>query len=294
MKLEGYLSEQRERVNEALDQLLPGEEEYPQTIHRAMRHSVFAGGKRVRPLLCISSAETVGESVPEIVTTACAIEFVHTYSLIHDDLPALDNDSYRRGKPTCHKLFGEATAILAGDALLTLAFRTLSEINNIAPAQKILMVQEISKASGTVHGMIGGQLVDIETAGRPFEEKQLHYIHHSKTAALIRSSVRLGAIYAEATPDEYTALSQYGENIGLAFQIIDDVLDVVSTSGTLGKTAGKDVAQHKATFPALYGIEESRNRAIEHFKRACEPLNIFGERAFRLRQIADRIINRTA
>ena len=259
-----------------------------------MRHSVFAGGKRIRPLLCIASAETVAGTVSGIESAACAVELIHTYSLIHDDLPALDNDDYRRGKPTCHKAFGEATAILAGDALLTLAFQVLSEMNGIGPERKVHITQELSWAAGTVGGMIGGQVADLEAEGKTVEEEQLHYIHRSKTGALIRSSVRLGAIYAGASEDEYEALSRYGEQIGVAFQIVDDVLDVVSTSQTLGKTVGKDAAQQKATFPALYGVDESRRRAMEHFALACGALDSFGERALRLRQIADKIVNRTA
>ena len=294
MTLDEYLSERRDWVNETLDRLLPDKSEYPQTIHRAMRHSVFAGGKRIRPLLSIASAETVGGVASGIEFAACAVELIHTYSLIHDDLPALDNDDYRRGKPTCHKAFGEATAILAGDALLTLAFQVLSEMNGTGPERKVRITQELSRAAGTVAGMIGGQVADLEAEGKPVEEEQLHYIHRSKTGALIRSSVRLGAIYAGAPKDEDEALSRYGEQIGLAFQIVDDVLDVVSTSKTLGKTVGKDVAQLKATFPALYGVDESRKRAMEHFTLACEALDSFGDRALRLRQIADKIVNRTA
>ena len=294
MTLDEYLSERRERVNRTLDRLLPDETDYPQTIHRAMRHSVFAGGKRIRPLLSIASAETVGGTVSGIESAACAVELVHTYSLIHDDLPALDDDDYRRGKPTCHKAFGEATAILAGDALLTLAFQVLSEMNGIGPDRKAHIAQELSRAVGTVGGMIGGQVADLEAEGKPVEEEQLHYIHHSKTGALIRGSVRLGAIYAGAPKDEYEALSRYGEHIGLAFQIVDDILDVVSTSKTLGKTVGKDAAQQKATFPALYGVDESRRRAMKHFTLACDALDPFGERSLRLRQIADKIVNRTA
>ena len=294
MTLEEYLSQRGESVNRTLDRLLPDENEYPQTIHRAMRHSVFAGGKRIRPLLSIASAETVGGTVSEIESAACAIELIHTYSLIHDDLPALDNDDYRRGQPTCHKTFGEATAILAGDALLTLAFQVLSEMNDIPPERKVRITQELSRAAGTVGGMIGGQVADLEAEGKPVEEEQLHYIHRAKTGALIRSSVRLGAMYAGASKDDYQALSRYGEQIGLAFQIVDDVLDVVSTSQTLGKTVGKDAAQQKATFPALYGVDESRKRAMQRFTLACEALDSFGDRALRLRQIADKIVNRRA
>ncbi len=294
MTLDQYLSERRESVNRTLDRLLPDEKEYPQTIHRAMRHSVFAGGKRIRPLLSMASAEAVGGTVAGIESAACAVELIHTYSLIHDDLPALDNDDYRRGQPTCHKVFGEATAILAGDALLTLAFQVLSEMNDIGPERRVRLTQELSRAAGTVGGMIGGQVADLEAEGKPVEEEQLHYIHRSKTAALIRGSVRLGAIYAGASKDDYQALSRYGEQIGLAFQIVDDVLDVVSTSRTLGKTVGKDAAQQKATFPALYGVDESRKCAMKYFTLACDALDSFGDRALRLRQIAYKIVNRTA
>ena len=294
MTLDQYASQQREAINRALDRLLPDENEYPQTIHRAMRHSVFAGGKRIRPLLSMASAEAIGGTVPGIASAACAVELIHTYSLIHDDLPALDNDDYRRGQPTCHKAFGEATAILAGDALLTLAFQVISEMNGVPPERKVRITQELSRAAGTLAGMIGGQVADLEAEGKPVEEEQLHYIHHSKTGSLIRGSVRLGAIYAGAPKDEYEALSRYGERIGLAFQIVDDILDVVSTSNTLGKTVGKDAAQQKATFPALYGVDESRKRAMKYFTLACDALDPFGERAIRLRQIADEIVNRRA
>ena len=294
MTLEEYLSQRRESLNQTLDRLLPDENEYPQTIHRAMRHSVFAGGKRIRPLLSMASAEAVGGTVSGIESAACAVELIHTYSLIHDDLPALDNDDYRRGKPTCHKTFGEATAILAGDALLTLAFQVLSEMNAIPPERKVRITNELSRAAGTVGGMISGQVADLEAEGKPVEEEQLHYIHRAKTGALIRGSVRLGAIYAGAPKDEYEALSRYGERIGLAFQIVDDILDVVSTSNTLGKTVGKDAAQQKATFPALYGVDESRKRAMKYFILACDALDSLGERALRLRQIADKIVNRRA
>ena len=272
MTLDEYLSRHRESANATLDRLLPDESEYPQTIHRAMRYSVFAGGKRIRPLLCIASAETVGGMVSGIESAACAVELIHTYSLIHDDLPALDDDDYRRGKPTCHKAFGEATAILAGDALLTLAFQVVSEMNDVGPERKVRITGELARAVGTLAGMIGGQVADLEAEGKPVEEEQLDYIHRSKTGSLIRGSVRMGAIYAGAPEDECEALSRYGEQIGLAFQIVDDVLDVVSTSKTLGKTVGKDAAQQKATFPALYGVEESRRRAMEHFTLACDAL----------------------
>jgi geranylgeranyl diphosphate synthase type II len=259
-----------------------------------MRYSLFAGGKRIRPILCLAAAETVSDATGGIETPAAALEMIHTYSLIHDDLPALDNDDQRRGKPTCHKVFGEALAILAGDALLTRAFQIVSEMDGLDAGRQVRILRELSQASGTVNGMIGGQVADLEAEGRPVVEENLHYIHRSKTAALIRASVRVGGILGGASEAQLAALSRYGEQIGLAFQIVDDVLDVVASTADLGKTAGKDVQQHKATFPALYGVERSRAMAREHEQQAIEALGVFGERAGRLRELAELIIERSA
>jgi geranylgeranyl diphosphate synthase type II len=292
--LEEYLAGRRGLVDAALEQALPSERTYPETIHRAMRYSVFAGGKRIRPILCMASAETVADDILGVERPACALELVHTYSLIHDDLPALDNDDYRRGRLTCHKAFGEAMAILAGDALLTLAFRVLSELSDVPSERRVSMLEELSTAAGTLDGMIGGQVADLEAQGKTVKASHLKYIHRAKTAALIRASVRLGAVYAGATRGQFAALSRYGEHIGLAFQIVDDILDVVSTTEALGKTAGKDAAQEKATYPALFGLEASRHKADQHLRDALDALQPFGGRAVRLREIGERILTRDA
>ncbi len=297
MTLDEYLAERGRRVDEALERLTPAAEQYPETIHRAMRYSLFAGGKRIRPVLCIAAGEAVSavqaEALGGIEDCAATLELIHTYSLIHDDLPALDNDDYRRGKPTCHKVFGDAMAILAGDALLTLAFQVLARLA-VPEKQRVALVAELSRAAGTVDGMIGGQVADLEAEGKPVEEKHLHYIHRAKTGAMIQVSVRMGAIYCGATDAEFEALSKYGKHIGLAFQIVDDILDVEGTPESLGKTPGKDAAQQKATFPALYGLEESRRQAQHHLEAAVANLAPFGDRAQRLQELAERIVNRTA
>jgi geranylgeranyl diphosphate synthase, type II len=292
--LDDYLARCRSVVDAELERRVPASSETPATIHQAMRYSLFAGGKRIRPILCMAAAEAVAGSDGGAEAPACALELVHTYSLIHDDLPSLDNDDYRRGRLTCHKVYGEAMAILAGDALLTLAFQALAELEAVSAQARLRMIQELACAAGTVNGMIGGQVADLEAEGKPVEAHQLDYIHRAKTSALIRAAVRIGAIHAGACEAQYEALGVYGEHTGMAFQIVDDVLDVVGTSDELGKTAGKDAAQNKATFPALYGVEASRERAAGHLAKALGALESFGEGALRLRQIAGRIVNRTA
>jgi geranylgeranyl diphosphate synthase type II len=259
-----------------------------------MRYSLFAGGKRIRPILCMEAARAVNDAADGVVSAACALELIHTYSLIHDDLPALDNDDYRRGKLTNHKVFGEAMAILAGDALLTLAFQVLAElpVASDRKARIVAMIAELAAASGTVGGMIGGQVADLEGEGKPPDAQLLETIHRAKTGALLRASLRLGAIYAGAAEEQYAALSCYGEHIGLAFQIVDDLLDVEESSAELGKTAGKDAAQHKITFPAVYGLEASHRMAAEECERAHHSLALFGERAARLHELADHIVHR--
>ncbi len=292
LSLQDYLSEQVQEIDRVLNDWVPEERVDPSSIHRAMRYSLFAGGKRIRPVLTIAAARTVSEMVEGVESAAATLELIHTYSLIHDDLPALDNDDLRRGRPTCHKVFGEAMAILAGDALLTLAFEVLSRLPHIDAERKIRLVEELSRASGTVGGMIGGQVNDIEGEGQPPSALLLESIHRAKTGALLRASVRMGAIYAGSTADQLAALSQYGEHIGLAFQIVDDVLDIEESSEALGKTAGKDQAQHKITFPAVYGLERSRAMAEQERLRAHAALDGFDEGADRLRQIADLIVQR--
>ena len=292
--LREFFAAQVQLVDATLQQWAPEETVDPSSIHRAMRYSLFAGGKRIRPILAIAAADAVSGHTQGVADAACTLELVHTYSLIHDDLPALDNDDLRRGRPTCHKVFGDAMAILAGDALLTLAFEVLSRLQDVAAEQKIRMVEELARAAGTVGGMIGGQVNDIEGERKPPTAVLLDSIHRAKTGALLRGSVRIGAIYAGATDEQLSALSAYGEHVGLAFQIIDDVLDVEESSEALGKTAGKDQAQQKITFPAVYGLERSRIMAEEERLAAHAALASFGERAERLRQIADFIVQRKA
>jgi len=290
--LSPYLAEQVRVIDEVLDQWVPAESAAPVSIHKAMRYSLFAGGKRIRPILAIAAARAVSDSPDGIENAAATLELIHTYSLIHDDLPALDNDDLRRGRPTCHKVFGEAMAILAGDSLLTLAFEVLSRLPDIDAERKIRLVEELARASGTVGGMIGGQVNDLEGEKKPPTASLLESIHRAKTGALLRASLRMGAIYAGATHAEFSALSEFGERVGLAFQIIDDVLDVEESSEKLGKTAGKDAAQQKITFPAVYGLERSRQMAEEERLAAHTALHSFDDRADRLRQIADFIVQR--
>jgi len=292
MSFREFLAAQQQVVDRELEQLVPDESVDPSTIHRAMRYSLFAGGKRIRPLLCLSAAAAVSDSTDGAVTAACTLEFIHTYSLIHDDLPALDNDDYRRGKLTCHRVFGEAIAILAGDALLTLAFQTLSTRLTIDDSRKTLLIAELSEAAGTVGGMIGGQVADLEGEGKPPDAELLESIHRAKTGALLRASVRMGGIYTSATAAQATALSCYGEHVGLAFQMIDDILDVEESSEALGKTAGKDAQQLKITFPAVYGLAESRRMAEVERQKAHIALEPFGTRAQRLHELADLIVQR--
>lgn len=292
--LTGYLAEQVHAVDQVLSRWVPEESVQPASIHRSMRYSLFAGGKRVRPVLAIAAAHAVTNHCAGVENAAATLELIHTYSLIHDDLPALDNDDLRRGRPTNHRVFGEALAILTGDALLTLAFEVLSRLEHVSAERKIALVEELSTAAGTVGGMIGGQVNDIEGERQTPTAPLLESIHRAKTGALLRASVRMGAIYAGATIAQLAALSQYGEHIGLAFQIIDDVLDVEQSSDKLGKTAGKDQAQQKITFPAVYGLTRSREMAEAERLLAHQALSTFDDRAGRLREIADFIVLRQA
>jgi geranylgeranyl diphosphate synthase type II len=294
MTLEGYIAAQQERIDDALARWVPPESENPSIIHRAMRYSLFAGGKRIRPLLAIAATDAVGENAPGIESAACTLELIHTYSLIHDDLPALDNDDLRRGRPTCHKVFGDAMAILAGDALLTLAFEVLSKLECIQAERRLQLVRELATAAGTVGGMIGGQVNDLEGENQSPTPELLESIHRAKTGALLRASVRLGAIYAGANQDQLGALTAFGEHIGLAFQIVDDVLDVEQPSEALGKTAGKDAQQKKITFPAVYGVERSREMAQRELSEAHLALQSFDHRAQRLHELADLVVRRSS
>ena len=292
MTLSEYISAQQKAVDAALERWVPEDTENPAIIHRAMRYSLFAGGKRIRPLLAIAAANAVSDAPIGIESAACVLELIHTYSLIHDDLPALDNDDLRRGRPTCHKVFGDAMAILAGDALLTLAFEVLAKLPDVSAERRVSLVLELATASGTVGGMIGGQLNDLEGEGKFPTAHLLDSIHRAKTGALLRASVRMGAIYASGSEEQLDALTRFGEHIGLAFQIVDDVLDVEQSSEALGKTAGKDAQQHKITFPAVYGLETSRRMAEEECVRAHQVLEPFGARAVRLHELADLIVRR--
>ena len=282
----------RKFTDSALERLLPGSDERPSSIHRAMRHSVFAGGKRIRPILCIEAGRAIAGGVPDgIEDVGAALEMLHTYSLIHDDLPALDNDDLRRGRPTCHKVFGEATAILAGDALQTHAYQVLSQLHCSAEA-RVRMIEEIARGTGTINGMMGGQVVDLEAEHKKPDNQSLQYIHRSKTAALITASVVSGGIYAGASDEQVEYLRRYGQAIGLAFQIVDDILDVTQTSEQLGKTAGKDIASEKATYPALFGIEKSRQKAASLLHSASQALEQIQGRGNVLRALAQFLIER--
>jgi geranylgeranyl diphosphate synthase type II len=291
MSVPQFFESDRAGIEEALDRLLPKEEAHPASIHKAMRYSVFAGGKRIRPILCLEAAAMFSENPVAAVSTGCALEFIHTYSLIHDDLPALDNDDFRRGKPTCHKVFGEAIAILAGDALLTLAFQTLAFVP-VEPQRRLNILATIAQAAGTDRGMIGGQVADLEAEKKTPDVGTLEYIHRSKTAALIRASIVAGGIAGGATNEDVERLKCFGENIGWAFQVVDDILDVEESSAVLGKTAGKDQAQQKATYPALYGILQSRDIAADLAAKALSELDYYGERASRLRELAQFLVAR--
>ena len=290
--LKETLEQGRIVTDEALERLLPAADQYPSSIHRAMRHSVFAGGKRLRPILCMEAAMMVEGCVPVgVEELGAALEMLHTYSLIHDDLPALDNDDLRRGLPTCHKAFGEATAILAGDALQTYAYEVLSKLQCPAEA-RVAIIGEIAHATGTIGGMIGGQVMDLEAEHTKADAQTLEYIHRSKTGALLTASVVTGGMYAEADDSQIANLREFGQNIGLAFQIVDDVLDVTQTSEQLGKTAGKDTATEKVTYPALFGIEASLKMADELVAKADAALASFGDEAAALRELAHFLVER--
>ena len=290
--VEPHLEIEQHRVEQELDRILPREDEYPPSIHRAMRYAVFAGGKRLRPILCIEAGRLLGGDETALRRVACALELIHTYSLIHDDLPALDNDDLRRGKPTCHRAFGEATAILAGDALLTLAFETLSTPGLMPSDRQLRLIYDLGHGIGTRGGMVGGQVVDLETAGGEVNAVTLEYIHAAKTGSFIRGAVRAGAIVAGASSEDLGRLTTYGEKAGLAFQITDDLLDVLGSTEAMGKAVAKDQGQHKATYPGLYGVEESQRIAGRLVSEAVEALAPYGERARRLEEIAQFLIAR--
>jgi geranylgeranyl diphosphate synthase type II len=289
-----YLEERRLQVDEALGRYLPDAGDHPKEIHEAVRYSVFAGGKRLRPILVLAAAEAAGGQVEHALPAAGAIELIHTYSLIHDDLPAMDDDDFRRGRPTCHKVYGEALAILAGDALLTQAFILLSGESSSIRADAVVrlrVINEIAQAAGS-RGMVGGQVVDILQEDREVDLATLLYLHTHKTGSLIRACLRVGGIISSAGSEQMEALTRYGDRIGLAFQIVDDILDLEGSLEALGKRAGSDLRKKKATFPGLLGLEESRQRARSLVREAKHALSIFGDRGAALGAIADYVIAR--
>lgn len=295
MNLNQYIKERCELVDSKLKMALPAETDLPFSLHKSMRYSTFAGGKRIRPLLLLAACEAVGGEISSALQAACAMEMIHTYSLIHDDLPAMDNDDFRRGNPTNHKVFGEAVAILAGDALLTQAFSLLSSpffAANVPPERIITVIHEIAHAAGS-RGMVGGQLVDMESEGKKdLDLPIVQFIHTHKTGALIKASVKCGAILGGADERQIAAITRYGEAIGLAFQIADDILDIEGTTEVIGKDAGSDQARGKATYPAVIGLKESRRRAAELLEIALEAISSFDDRAEPLREIAQYILAR--
>jgi geranylgeranyl diphosphate synthase, type II len=286
-----YLVSHQRLVDQTLDSLLPRESVKPKTIHRAMRYSVFAGGKRLRPILCLAAAECCGGAPNTALPLACAVECVHTYSLIHDDLPCMDDDDFRRGRPTSHKVFGEGIAVLAGDALLTFAFEIAAQVPGWPRYSVRDVVRELAVACGSRH-LIAGQVVDLESEGKKVSLPLLKFIHESKTAALLRSSIRLGAMSANATAAQLQRLSDFGRALGLAFQVIDDILDVTQTSEKLGKSAGKDLTAEKATFPAVVGLDRSRTVAKRLTEEAREALRPLGKKAETLHGLADHLLQR--
>lgn len=295
MDLKHYLNERCKLVDEALDKLLPRDDELPASLHKSMRYSVFAGGKRIRPILMLAACEAVGGDIRLAMPAACAMEMIHTYSLIHDDLPAMDDDDFRRGNPTNHKVFGEAVAILAGDALLTAAFIAMSRPAGslqVPPATLLAVINEIGNCAGS-HGMVGGQVIDMESEGQHgIDLAIVQYIHTHKTGALIKASIKAGAMLGGADDKVLDAMTRYGETVGLAFQIADDILDIEGTTEEIGKDAGSDQARGKATYPAVVGLAESKRRAAELMAMALESLAGFDAKADPLREIARYIVNR--
>ena len=291
MDLPHYLAAHATAVDVAMDALLPKAEERPATIHAAMRYSVFAGGKRLRPVLCLAAAEACGGEISNALTPACAVELMHTYSLVHDDLPAMDDDDLRRGRPTCHKVYGEAMAVLCGDALLTESFIVLAKTPATHRYSVGDYIAELAEA-GSSRKLIGGQVMDLEGEGEKLTIRDLVQIHEAKTAALLTASLRLGGMSADATPAQLAALKNFGDALGLAFQVIDDILDVTQTTEVLGKTAGKDQAVEKSTYPSVLGLEGSRTEAARLTQAALEALEPLGPKAVRLREIANHLLKR--
>ncbi len=291
MEFKEELKKKAAVVEEALERFIPSPGTYPPLIHQAMRYSVLGGGKRLRPVLVMASTEVAGGSSLDVLPAACAVELIHAYSLIHDDLPAMDNDDYRRGKPTSHKVYGEAMALLAGDALLTLAFKLLAECKNARPEDTVRIIHEAAVGAGTL-GLIGGQVVDTFSAGEDIDAATLEYIHRHKTGAMYRISVRTGAILAGAGEEELARLTEYAEFMGLAFQIKDDILDIEGDEQKIGKPVGSDIRNKKATYPALFGLDKSKEKARAAVERAKEALQPFGEKADFLNALVEYVIKR--
>jgi geranylgeranyl diphosphate synthase type II len=289
--LKSYLVDRQKKIDRALDRFLPKESTRPSTIHKAMRYSLFAGGKRLRPVLTLAAAEACGGTAEHAMPLACAIECIHTYSLVHDDLPSMDNDDFRRGRPTCHKVFGDGIAVLAGDALLTVAFEIVSHAKPGRRYDMSTLLREVAVAAGS-RKLIAGQVADLEAEGKTTTREDLRFIHENKTAAILTASVCLGAMSANAATRELSAMTKFGRALGLAFQVIDDILDVTQTSEKLGKSAGKDIAARKATYPSIIGLEDSRAEARRLTRRARQALDIFGTRSARLRELADYLLER--
>ena len=291
MDLKKYLSSRQKQIDRALDRYLPKEKTRAATIHKAMRYSLFAGGKRLRPILCVAAAEACGGSVREALPFAAAMECIHTYSLVHDDLPSMDNDDFRRGRATCHKVFGDGIAVLTGDALLTVAFEILSRAKRTTRYDMTTLLREISVAAGS-RKLIAGQVADLEAEGKKGDRQTLRYIHENKTAAILTTSVRLGGMSANADKRQLSALTKFGRALGLAFQVIDDILDVTQTTEKLGKSAGKDVAAQKATYPAVIGLEKSRVEARRLTRVAHNALSTFGDDGQTLHELANYLLER--
>ena len=291
MELRSYLTTRQKLIDRALNRYLPKENTKPATIHKAMRYSLFAGGKRLRPILCLAAAEACGGRIDQALPLACAMECIHTYSLVHDDLPSMDNDDFRRGRLTCHKVFGEGIAVLAGDALLTIAFEIVSRAKSTPRYDMPILLREIAVAAGS-QKLIAGQVADLEAEGKNAGRVELRYIHENKTAAILTTSVRFGAMSANANARQLDAISDFGRSLGLAFQVIDDILDVTQTSEKLGKSAGKDVAAEKATYPAVIGLEKSRAEARRLTRKAHRALSTFGSKGDALRALANYLLER--
>jgi geranylgeranyl diphosphate synthase type II len=291
MDLKTYLADRAAEVDAALDAFLPKAKEKPSSIHEAMRYTVFAGGKRLRPILCLAAAEACGGDPESAMPPACSVEIMHTYSLVHDDLPCMDDDDLRRGRPTCHKVYGEGMAVLTGDALLTEAFLIIAQTPATRRYPAAAYVAELALTGGSTR-LIGGQVMDLEGEGQKLTKAQLVKIHEAKTAALLTTSIRLGAMTANASEDKLEALTTFGRALGLAFQVIDDILDVTQSTEVLGKTAGKDVAVDKATYPSVLGLDKARKEAAKLTKQALDALDPFKKKGARLREIAEYLLKR--